>query len=549
MPNYPTISRLHGALRRQIVALVALMVTSFAAQSQVDVGAATLELNVIKGVTRAYAESISSDLSLYLHNANPQQFQLVERKDVRRALSNAGASRGTLSKSQMEHVAQELGVAYLVLGDIACVHGRNTMRLRIVDALTSETLYSDSISWRNNIPATRPIIQIADRTAANFEQFPLRSQRIVLSQTPPAPPESQPESTPADDEEQRQQWRKAEAEWLASQQADTPVDTLRQQQRRQREQHDSALRRRLAAQELPSYQREPSRQEAILRRLNEEKAHSDSVFNTQILRQREHRADREQARIQELSVDRGDLVFTIGDITFEMRHIAGGTFTMGDNQHGELDEFPEHEVTLDDYYIGVYEVTQQLWQAVMYSDIQRQQIHPEVGHLCGVGPNYPMYYVSYNEVQKFIKELNRQTGMSFRLPTEAEWEYAARGGRPSDAVYAGGNVLEYVAWNSNNSQSLCHPVGGKESNALKLYDMSGNVAEWCQDWYGPAYYTISPADNPQGPARGNERVVRGGSWNSGTTDSRLTNRNHRPDNVHYATIGFRLALSATAPVR
>jgi formylglycine-generating enzyme required for sulfatase activity len=154
--------------------------------------------------------------------------------------------------------------------------------------------------------------------------------------------------------------------------------------------------------------------------------------------------------------------------------------------------------------------------------------------------------VSWNSIQTFIAELNEQTGKNYRLPTEAEWEFAARGGNAGvadDYLYAGGNTIGDVAWYTSNSGSTTHPVGLKSPNQLGVYDMSGNVWEWVNDWYGSSYYSSSPTSDPQGPSSGSARVLRGGRWSSNASGARVTFRSSSHPESSYNDYGFRLALS------
>jgi formylglycine-generating enzyme required for sulfatase activity len=201
----------------------------------------------------------------------------------------------------------------------------------------------------------------------------------------------------------------------------------------------------------------------------------------------------------------------------EMVRVEGGTFTMGctSEQGGDCydDEKPTHQVTVSSFQIGKYEVTQAQWRAVMGNN---------PSHFSGCD-NCPVENVSWNNVQDFIRKLNQQTGKRYRLPTEAEWEFAARGGNKSKGhKYSGGNNLNSVAWYDDNSGSKTHPVGQKQANELGIYDMSGNVWEWCEDWYGD--YSSSPQTNPKGPSYGSRRVLRGGSWYSDAKYCRVSNR-------------------------
>ena len=224
----------------------------------------------------------------------------------------------------------------------------------------------------------------------------------------------------------------------------------------------------------------------------------------------------------------------INGVTFTMVFVKGGTFTMGatseQGDDAESEEEPTHRVTLSDYYIGQTEVTQDLWQAVMGSNPSEWK-----------GPDLPVEYVSWNDCQTFISRLNQLTGRRFRLPTEAEWEYAARGGNKSSGYkYSGSNDIGSVAWYDGNSGSKTHPVGQKQANELGIYDMSGNVWEWCQDWYGS--YSSSDQTNPQGPSSASYRVIRGGSWFNFARLCWVSFRfNCFPDISAYS-LGLRLAL-------
>ena len=223
-----------------------------------------------------------------------------------------------------------------------------------------------------------------------------------------------------------------------------------------------------------------------------------------------------------------------------MVYVQGGTFTMGcTSEQGsdcDGDEKPPHRVTLSDYYIGKYEVTQEEWREVMGSD------PPEL-RFKGCD-KCPVERVSWNDVQEFIKKLNQKTGKHFRLPTEAEWEYAAReGNRSKGYKYSGSNNISSVAWYGDNSGSKTHEVGSKSPNELGLYDMSGNVWEWCSDWYDENYYSNSRRSNPKGPSTGSYRVFRGGSWSNDARYCRSANRFiWFPDSRHI-NVGFRLAHS------
>lgn len=237
------------------------------------------------------------------------------------------------------------------------------------------------------------------------------------------------------------------------------------------------------------------------------------------------------------------LTFEVEGVPFDMIFVQGATFDMGGESDAD-DALPIHKVTLGSYYIAETEVTQALWEAVMgttVKDMMEKAKPSEQKGLTGVGDNYPMYYLNWYDCQEFIEKLNEMTGKTFRLPTEAQWEFAARGGRTKGYKYAGGNTLNEVAWNSENSKGTSHPVKQLRSNALGLYDMNGNVWEWCQDWYGD--YDENPQFNPEGPLEGDFHVLRGASWSSVPERHGVAARNNHKTDFRHNRFGFRLVLA------
>lgn len=255
------------------------------------------------------------------------------------------------------------------------------------------------------------------------------------------------------------------------------------------------------------------------------------------------------------SKSKEDYTETAFGMKMEMVYVKGGEFLMGataeQESEADTDEYPVRNISLSSYHIGKYEVTQAQWQAVMGTSLaaQRDSIEPEWDFV-GEGDNYPMYYVSWEDASKFCQKLSEKTGKKYVLPTEAQWEYAARGGEYRTAsMYSGSDNLDEVAWydkNSNEDLEVTdpnygtHPVGLKKANALGIHDMSGNVFEWCSDYYGD--YDEADNLNPQGPTLGVDRVLRGGAWDFPDTYSRVANR--VDENPAYADffIGFRVAM-------
>ena len=279
---------------------------------------------------------------------------------------------------------------------------------------------------------------------------------------------------------------------------------------------------------------------------------SDKQYPIELLPKREMRKKKEELDRIEMEKSRkmGNGQFTVNGVSFKMVKVEGGTFWMGadngdkglfkkidktaQNYYGFASdsEKPVHQVTVSEFCIGETVVTQALWQAVMGKNPSYFK-----------GSNKPVENVSWNDCQAFIKRLNSITGKNFRLPTEAEWEFAARGGNKSHGfLFAGSNKIDEVAWYANNNDNTTHPVKTKKPNELGLYDMSGNVWECCNDWYG--VYSSNSQINPKGPNMGIGHVGRGGSWYDGSRHSRVSSRGYSKPDIHYSSLGFRLALDA-----
>ena len=241
-----------------------------------------------------------------------------------------------------------------------------------------------------------------------------------------------------------------------------------------------------------------------------------------------------------------DKTFTVGGVTFKMIYVEGGTFTMGATSEqgadANKDEKPAHQVTLSGYYIGETVVTQALWKVVIGKQKILGMIETDNNPSSFKGGDKPVERVSWKDCHTFISKLNSLTGKNFRMPTEAEWEYAARGGKKSRGYkYSGSDNIDDVAWYDGNSGNETHPVKTKHANELGLYDMSGNVWEWCGDWNGS--YSSVAQTNPIGPNGNYFRVRRGGSWVSYAKDCRSSYRNNFTPDKCNSRLGFRLCLS------
>lgn len=228
-----------------------------------------------------------------------------------------------------------------------------------------------------------------------------------------------------------------------------------------------------------------------------------------------------------------EITIEINGVAIPMKLIPGGTFTMGGSLEGidyKDNELPAHSMKVESFYVSEYEVTQRLWTAVMGTNPSEF-----------IGEQNPVESVSWYDCVEFTKKLSSLTGRTFRLPTEVEWEYAAKGGANQENYeFAGSNHIGDVAWAASNSGKTTHPVGQKNCNGCGLYDMSGNVYEWCSSWYAP--YTVETMNNPLGPNSGEDKVFRGGSWKYSDTYCRVTYRPHTKPNGRYNNLGLRLVL-------
>ena len=312
-------------------------------------------------------------------------------------------------------------------------------------------------------------------------------------------------------------------------------------------------RERLEAERKTKEEQERKAREAAEQARKDEERRTREVAEQAKKEEAERKAKEEAEQEAKRKTFQQSQTFTVKGVSFVMKPVKGGTFQMGSNDSEAFDdEMPVHNVTLTNYYIGETVVTQALWKAVM-------GYNPSYFE----GDNLPVESVRYYDiVNEFLPKLNRMTGKYFRLPTEAEWEYAARGGIHSNGYkYAGDDCIDNVAWywkNSGdyyldgtdndwdwdrieNNNGRTRVIKGKKPNELGLYDMSGNVWEWCQDWYGN--YCNGLQTNPQGSSNGLRRVLRGGSWSSYVGYCRVSYRSYFSPDSRYYYLGFRLVLS------
>ena len=327
-------------------------------------------------------------------------------------------------------------------------------------------------------------------------------------------------------EENRREEEKRRAEEEARKRAEE--EKRREEDRKRAKEQERREEDRKRAEEVKRREEERRRAEEEARKWAEEEAKKYEEARKRAEEEFRRKVDEERRFAT------SDCEFTVNGVSFKMINVEGGTFQMGatpeQGNFGWDAEKPVHSVTLSSYRIGDTPVTQALWKAVMGNN-------PSLFK----GDNLPVEKVSWDDCQEFIQKLNRLTGKTFRLLTEAEWEYAARGGKHhSPYKYAGSNNINEVAWYDDNSGRETHPVKTKKPNALGIYDMSGNVREWCQDCF--EHYSGSAQTDPKGPTSGSHRVLRGGSWNSGNSLCQVASRSLDTNGNRIINSGFRLAL-------
>ncbi len=226
---------------------------------------------------------------------------------------------------------------------------------------------------------------------------------------------------------------------------------------------------------------------------------------------------------------------TKNSFDYELVRVEGGSFAPGNitdkEVEGDSKKNPNRTLNLDSFSIGKYPVTQRLWVEVMENNPSSNK-----------GEDLPVENVNWKDVQIFIEKFNRLTGKKYRLPTEAEWEFAAKGGNMTEGFkYSGSNKAEDVAWFNHNSKGKTNPIGTKNPNELGIFDMSGNVWEWCNDWYDEFYFQICESNNPTGPSHGTYKVARGGGWHGMADDCMVSRRDFSNPDYRDEALGFRLA--------
>lgn len=477
---------------------------------------AVLEFESAKGISVADVDGISRMFMTYFH---PAGYTLVDRNQVNKIISEQGFQRSSLTQEQMVRLGELLNVSKVVVGTVSMLGGKYQVDVSVDDVELGDYIATEGATftgdYRTHVRdlATKLAAKIAVRSAGTVYAQPTAAKKrstveVLYGYLKIFPNElgafdSEPTSVISQINKQAQygynNWRIPTNEELSLMKANNYLGS-------------------------GDYMTRESRRGKVLLVTD-----GDDIQTLKAKEQEQKRLAAEQER-KRLAAEQERLgIYTVNGVSFKMIRVEGGTFQMGSTT-GDDDEKPVHQVTLSNFSIGQTEVTQELWQAVMGSNPSNFS-----------GSKRPVEKVSWNDCRTFITKLNQLTGKTFRLPTEAEWEYAARGGNKSKGyVYSGSNEIDDVAWYTSNSSSTTHDVATKSPNELGIYDMSGNVWEWCQDWYGS--YSSSSQTNPTGPTSSvSNRVERGGSWYSSATYCRVAVRYYSAPTSTYSNLGFRLA--------
>lgn len=463
---------------------------------------AVLEFKARVGISQADVDGISSMFITYF---KPRGYTMVERTQIDKVIDEQGFQRSNLTERQMVRIGEILNVSKIVVGDVNIVGGQYNVDVRVINVQTGTIVATGGETFASGTSYRTCMQKLAQSLAAKIAINPVST---TIS------------GNNAGDAKSR-----------------TTVETIY-----------GYLK--IFPKELGVFQSEPT---TVISNINKQAQHGYNNWRIpteeelSLLRANGYLGSGEymtkenkrgivllvtdgedyETILQKTEQDGGDTeTFSVNGVSFEMVRVDGGTFMMGSDTYFNYEE-PIHSESVATFYIGKTEVSQALWEAVMGSNPSKFK-----------GANLPVENVSWNDCIEFIERLNRLTDKNFRLPTEAEWEYAARGGNRSQGyTYSGSNNLQSVGWYKENSDWRTYPVGSKLDNEIGLYDMSGNVWEWTYDLWSDDY--SSPRN---GGSSGSNRVGRGGSYNMHDVGCRSSARNNYSPTNRRDHLGFRLAL-------
>ncbi len=464
---------------------------AFAAEKKAKERLAVLDLEAKHGVEKSLAEALSVIVRDKLHGFG--EYEVMSKGDIQ-----AVASREQLKQALgcdddgsqcLVDFGRAIGTRFMVAGDISKLGATYTVSLRMLDTKGEGASVKNRVSESCKCDEDALIVTVQD-VAAKLLGKPTATAAKKAEEEAKKLAEEKSIAAAAEQKRLAEERRKAEEE---KQRLAAEIEKVK----KEKEQATAKVeQKRVVAESKPATAISTASSSTPMG-----KTHTDPTVGM-------------------------EFVLVPGDC-FQMGHTFGT---------GRPDEKPVHEVCVDGFYMGKYEVTQGQYRTITGNNPSR----------FNKGDNYPVEKVSWNDAQGFIRSLNGKTGGIYRLPTEAEWELAARSGGRSEK-YAGGNDIDAVAWYESNSGGSTHPVGQKQPNSLGLYDMSGNIWEWCGDWYDKGYYGKSPRNNPEGPSSGSDRVIRGGSWNNDPGYVRAAYRYRDAPDYADIYLGFRLVLPVQRP--
>ncbi len=517
-----------------------------AAEKKAKERLAVLELNAKHGVEKSFAEALSVIVRDKLHSFG--DYQVMSQEDIKAVASREQIIQAIGADEEgskyLVDFGRAIGTRFMVAGDISKLGTTYTVSLRMLDTKGAEAGVTNRVNESCSKCAEDELIVTVQNVAAKLVGKPTLAAAKKAEEEAKKLTEEKKKAEELEKQrlaEERRKIGEAEKQRVAAE-----IEKLNQEKKQI-----------LAVAEQKRIAELLRKEDESTLRIANDKEKQGSMSSTSIVKPATapevrgststaaKKAEEEKVADQRITstvgpvVGGSSLVKTFSDPKTGMEFVLlpSGCFLMGDTfGDGDLDEKPVHEVCIDAFYMGKYEVTQGQYQTVTGNNLSKFQ----------KGDNYPVEKASWNDVQSFIRSLNGKSGRKYRLPTEAEWEYAARSGGRSEK-YAGGNDIDAVAWYSRNSGASTNPVGQKQPTGPGLYDMSGNVREWCGDWYDSGYYGNSPRNNPEGSSSGSDRVVRGGSWGGGAVDARATSRFAAAPGFVNVDLGFRLVLPVQHP--
>jgi len=460
---------------------------------RVDTMIAVFDLETTEGVSKSVSRPLSESIRLEVFKSG--KWKLIDRGNMDKVLGEQKFSlSGCVTGQCIVEAGQMLGVGKIVAGSVSIIGKTYYLSLSLINASTGQ------------IEA-----QSEDKCKCEIDELIDSSKRLInkLLDETPSPQTTETASIPSEKEPELKEAKEPAIEFSLEEFEKKAKEETKKKQSDKAKQNKKTEQMKLAYKKVEEYEQKDISPElkANAWKYFAEKFKEDNPYSTEDDKMRQKAKQQAEYYIS-MAKQPPQSPLTKGESKdpttgLEMVFVKGGCYQMGDTfGDGYDNEKPVHEVCLDDFYMGKYEVTQGQWKQIMGNN-------PSYFKDCG--DNCPVEGVSWNDIQEFIQKLNNKTGKNYKLPTEAEWEYAARSGGKNEK-YSGGNDVDSVAWYNKNSGNKTHPVGQKKPNGLGIYDMSGNVWEWVSDWYDGDYYKNSPKNNPTGPNSGTFRVLRGGSW-------------------------------------